>query len=47
MIALYAAVPSKTLADISEKEIKEDVAIGVIRSILFLPLHFSIVVVAA
>ena len=37
MIALYAAVPSKTLADLSEKkEIKEGVAISALRSILFL-----------
>ena len=49
MIALYAAVPSKTLADLSEKkEIKEGVAIGAFRSILFLLFfRFAIVVVAA
>ena len=37
MIALYAAVPSKTLADLSEKRNHwEGFAIGVFRSILFL-----------
>ena len=38
MIALYIAMPSKTLADLSVKrtEIREGVAIGAFRSILFL-----------
>ena len=42
MIALYAAVPSKTLADLSEKrnEIREGVAIGAFRSVLLLLLFY-------